>query len=154
MKTTWDGSLILPKTIDNNYRGSPIAKYAFFVIVAFTIVRSFIHLLAPDGGASTIATIPLDSYSDAAANAVIYLFGVWGLSQLLMGVFYLIATVRWRSLIPLLYLFVVFEYAVRIIVGHFKPVEILGTAPGAVGNYVLVPLALVLFLLSIRRKAT
>ena len=88
----FDSSLILPKSVDNTYRGLALPKYFFFVITIITTIRSCIHILLPDGGAQSIATIPLDSYSGEAAAAVVYLFGVWGLSQLIVGLFYLRST--------------------------------------------------------------
>jgi hypothetical protein len=97
----------------------------------------------------SIATIPLNTYSSGAANTVIYMFGVWGLSQLMMGVVYLIVGLKYKSLIPLMYIFITFEYIMRIIIGHLKPITTVGTAPGSVGNYILVPLGIIMFLLSI-----
>lgn len=148
----FDIRLILPKSIDNTYSGNVIARGFFYLIILFTVVRSLIHILAPDGGAMSIATIPLNTYSSAATNTVIYLFGVWGLSQLLMGAIYLIVALKYRSLIPLMYIFIVVEYGMRIIIGHMKPIITVGTAPGVVGNYILVPLGILMFLLSIQKN--
>lgn len=149
MKKQLDLKLILPKTVDNTYSGNVIPRLFFYIIILFTIVRSLIHILSPDGGAMSIATIPLNTYSSGAANTVIYMFGVWGLSQLMMGVVYLIVGLKYKSLIPLMYIFITFEYIMRIIIGHLKPITTVGTAPGSVGNYILVPLGIIMFLLSI-----
>ena len=54
---------IFPKTIDNNYRGNAISLILFIPITVVTVARSLIHIYAEDGGAQSIATIPLDSYS-------------------------------------------------------------------------------------------
>jgi len=121
-----------------------ISKYSFLFIAVVTIIRSFIHIFASDGGAQSIATIPLDLYSKEAADAVIYTFSVWGLSQLLMGIVYLAVFIRYAFLIPFMYVLLVTEYLSRIIIGMMKPVIITGTAPGSVGNYLMVPLCTVL----------
>lgn len=148
-----DFRLILPRTIDNRYQGLAAAKYVFYLVVVFTIARSLIHIFAPDGGAQSIATIPLDTFSPPnAADTAVYLFAVWGLSQLLLGVIYLLTALRWRSLIPLMYVLVIFEYALRLVIGHMKPMMTAGTAPGEIGNYVLIPLAVLMLLLSVLRK--
>jgi hypothetical protein len=152
MKKHIDFKLVLPKTIYNTYSGNIIPMAFFCFVIVFTIVRSLIHVLSPDGGSMSIATIPLNTYSSAAANTVIYLFGVWGLSQLIMGVFYLIVGLKYRSLIPLMYVFITVEYGMRIVIGHMKPIITGGIAPGAVGNYILVPLAIIMFFLSILKK--
>ena len=144
-----DKRLFLPRTVDNTYRGLPVARYVFYVIAAFTVIRSVLHIALPDGGAGSIATIPLGAYGQAAAGGVVYMFGVWGVSQLLMGAFYWIVVLRYKSLIPLMYAFVAVEYAARIAVGYVHPVALMGVAPGEVGNYILLPLAALMLLLSI-----
>ena len=140
---------LLPDVIDNQYHGMKIAKYAFWLILAATIVRSLIHIFAADGGAQTIATIPLDSYPTAAAAAVILMFSYWGLSQLLMGFVYLGVALKYRSLIPAMYVLLIFEYAMRFIIGQMKPIITAGTAPGSIGNWIMVPVFIVLLVMSL-----
>lgn len=143
---------IFPATIDNRYSGNRISLWFFYLMTAITIARSLVHIFAPDGGAQSIATIPLDSYSAAAGATVIYMFSTWGLSQLLLGLVFLLTALRYKSLVPLMYLFIVIEYGGRLLLGHAKPIVTEATAPGAIGNYILVPLAVVLFVLSLRKR--
>ena len=145
---------ILPKEINDDYKGRKIALYIFYLFTIVTVVRSLIHMFAPDGGAQSIATIPLDTYTTEAASTVILVFSLWGLSQLLMGIFYVIVNWRYKSLIPLMYLFIFVEYVMRLLLGILKPIETTGTAPGSVINYILPPLAMILFLLSINSTKT
>ena len=51
---------LFPSVANNEYRGSRIALALFAVLTGVAIVRSLIHILAPDGGAESIATIPLE----------------------------------------------------------------------------------------------
>jgi hypothetical protein len=143
---------VLPKKINNTYQGRKIALYLFYLFTIMTVVRSLIHVFAPDGGAQTIATIPLDSFSNEGASAVILIFSLWGLSQLIMGMFYVIVCLRYKSLIPLMYLFILFEYLMRLILGVLKPIETTGTAPGAIINFIIPPLVIILFLLSLNKS--
>lgn len=145
---------IFPKQINNTYTGHPIALYTFYIIIFITIVRSLIHILVPDGGAQSIATIPLDTYSVESANTVIFMFGLWGISQLLLGILFLIITIRYKALIPLMYLFIFTEYSLRLIFGFFKPITLTGVAPGGIGNYVFIILSILLFILSMKTKKT
>ncbi|MCL1803069.1 MAG: hypothetical protein FWG30_05420 [Eubacteriaceae bacterium] len=149
MNTKIQLSLVLPKTITNDYKGKKAALNFFYFATAITIVRSLIHMLAPDGGAQSLATIPLDHYSHPAKATIIYLFGTWGLSQLIMGVFYLIVAVRYKSLVPLMYIFIAFEYFMRIVIGRMKPIALTGTAPGAMGNLPFLMIAVLMFALSV-----
>ena len=140
---------LFPKTITNVFPGQRIALWLFVPLTALTVWRSQHHIFAPDGGAQTIATIPLDSYTDAGAAAVITIFALWGLSQLLIGLLYLIALIRYRALIPLLYLLFTLEYAVRLYIGHIKPIETAETAPGAAANLPFAIAGLILLALSL-----
>jgi hypothetical protein len=138
---------LFPSVFDNNFPGQPIALWVFYALTVLMLWRSWHHLTAPDGGAQSIATIPLDSYPAGAAATVIGIFALWGLSQLVIGLLYLMAAISYRSLIPLFYLLMIAEYAVRMLIGGFKPVETAGTAPGAVGNLPLMALAAVMLVL-------
>jgi hypothetical protein len=139
---------IFPRKVSNDYQGNPIAKWVFFVITLVTIMRSLVHILAPDGGAQSIATIPLDNYSEAAAATVILMFSLWGLSQLLMGFVYAIVLWRYQALIPFMYVLLIIEYGMRIILGMLKPIETAGTAPGGIGNFIFLPIAILMLILS------
>ena len=143
---------VLPKEINNNYNGRKIALYFFYLFTIMTVVRSLIHMFAPDGGAQTIATIPLDTFTKAGASTVILIFALWGLSQLIIGMFYVIVCWRYKSLIPFMYLFLFIEYSMRLILGFLKPIETSGTAPGAVVNFIFPPLIIILLLLSLNSK--
>ena len=95
---------LFPKEITNRYPGQKIALYVFIPLTLMLTFRSCMHLIAPDGGAQSIATIPLDTYSDGAAANVIAIFSQWGLSQLLLTLMFILVLIRYRSLIPLFYL--------------------------------------------------
>ena len=145
---------LLPAVVDNQFRGIKLSQYAFLLITVVTIVRSLIHVFAPDGGAQSIATIPLANYPADAAAAVILMFSLWGLSQLLMGFVYLVVYFKYKSLIPAMYVLMIVEYAMRIVIGQMKPIVTSGTAPGSIGNWIMVPVCIVLLILSLKRAKT
>lgn len=140
---------ILPNIVDNNYRGNKIALWFFYLITVVTFVRSCIHIFKYDGGAQSIATIPLDTYTDAGAATVVLIFSYWGLSQLMFGIIQVIIALKYKSLIPLMYLFMFFEYVGRFGISHFKPIETTGQAPGGIANIVLPFVCLIMFVISI-----
>lgn len=142
---------VFPAALDNHFPGHRIALYAFYALTALTLWRSQHHLFEHDGGAQSIASIPLDTYSNNAADTVVGIFALWGLSQLIIGLIYLLAAIRYRSLIPLLYVLFTFEYAMRFWVGTSKAIETVGTAPGSVINLPFMIAGVVLFALSIWR---
>ena len=143
-------SKVFPRENLGVYNGLGLAKWVFVLITIVTLARSLAHILLPDGGAQIIATIPVDTFSTNAANALIIIFGYWGLSQLIIGLLYVVVLVRYQSLIPLMFLFAFMEYLVRLIIAVVRPsIELTGTAPGEIGNYVAVPLMLIMFVLAL-----
>lgn len=141
---------LLPQPITTHYRGHPIAKWVFVAMTMLTIGRSLAHILIPDGGAQSIATIPLDAFSSAASAVVIGMFAQWGLTQLMFGLMYVLTLWRYQSLIPLIWVFIFVEWTGRLLLGFYKPFETAGTAPGAIGNLIFPVLALVMLVLSLR----
>ncbi len=143
-------NVVFPHTIDNDYKGLKIALYAFYILTLVTLWRSQHHLFAADGGAMSIASIPLDTFTSDGEMAVIGVFGLWGLSQLIIGFIYLAVAIRYRSLVPFMYLLMFFEYIMRTFyISNFKPIPTLETAPGAIGNIIFIIIVPILFTLSI-----
>lgn len=126
-------------------------KSVFFVISIITILRSLIHIISPDGGAGSIAGIPLSQYSMEASQTIIFMFALWGISQLIIGLFYIYVLIIKPNLIPIMLLSLTLEYSLRLIIGQLKPILTTHTAPGAYGNYIMIPLSIILFLLSIKK---
>lgn len=143
---------VLPKLADNHYNGHKLALLFFYLITIVTIIRSCIHIFKQDGGAQSIATIPLDTYTNGGAKAVIFIFAYWGLSQLMFGLLQGIVAVKYKSLVPLIYLFLLFEYVGRFGISFFKSIETTGQALGGVINYALPLIFIIMFFLSIHSK--
>ena len=145
---------LLPKQLNNEYQGALVAKWIFIAIVVMTLARSLAHILLPDGGVQSIATIPLETYSLGASKVVIGMFAQWGLSQLMFGLLYVIVQWHYQSLIPLMWLSIVLEWLGRLLTGLMKPFETAGTAPGSIGNLVIPVLTLVMLVLSLRDRVS
>ena len=60
---------LFPDRIDNAYHGHVVAMWTFAGVTLISIARSLIHVLAPDGGAQSIAMIPLDRMTPPGATA-------------------------------------------------------------------------------------
>lgn len=138
--------VFMPKKIKQPSTFVYLSVRFLWLITVASIIRSLLHIFLPDGGAQSIATIPLTSFPIEAQAVIVGMFAFWGLSQLLSSLFYiyiLIAKVQW---IPLAWLIILFEYTARWLIGQWKPFETIGTAPGAIGNYVLIVLSLTMLL--------
>ncbi|MCC8429552.1 hypothetical protein [Reyranella aquatilis] len=123
---------------------------SFWVAVAWLVaitVRSCIHLLAPDGGAQSIATI--DVTGVAGGSNIVAIFGQWGAIQLLLALLLWVLLLRWRGTVPLVLLVFTLEPVLRGLAGHLKPVTTMGTAPGAEINWLVLPVMAFFFYLSL-----
>jgi hypothetical protein len=131
---------VLPKS-GAAYLGPQVPFYFLTAIAAANTIRSLIHL-SPDGGASTIAGIPLDGGTkiDRGLRPV-------GREPVLLALLYWAVILRYRFLM----LFTVFaEQALRSLAGSLKPIEAAHTPPGAIGGYLLLPAPLIMFLWGLR----
>jgi hypothetical protein len=144
LRTIWE--TLLPIRADNTVRGSRLPFYVFILIAAIGTVRSFIHILAPDGGAGSIAGMDL---SVAGADEVIFAFALWGSAQLVYALLQWLVILRYRSLIPLMWLVQLFETLGRMLAGWIKPVPFAHTPPGAYQNYIYLVLALLMLALAL-----
>jgi hypothetical protein len=142
-------SRFLPR-VPEDYEGSPLAFYFLVVIAILSSVRSLIHIVAPDGGANSIAGLALAVTGGAD---IVAMFAQWGASQLILTVFYWLAILRYRFLIPFMLAIVLLEQLLRIGIGHLKPLEVASPPPGAIGSYIVLPLSLIALVLSLRRAS-
>ncbi len=126
--------------------GPALAWWIAFLYLSLITVRSLIHMLAPDGGAQSIATIDV---SVAGGANIIAIFGQWGAIQLLLALLLWVLLLRYRGLVPLVLLVFMLEPALRAFEGHLKPVITEGVAPGAEFNWMVEPILIATFLLSL-----
>ena len=136
---------------DQPYQGGR-APLLFLALSAFaSTARSLVHLLAPDGGAGSIAGINLGVAGGANIVAV---FGQWGASQLVLALLQWLVLLRYRFLVPAMLAVLVLEQLLRLLAGRLKPLQLDTPPPGAYGTYVVLALGLVFLALAVRNSAT
>lgn len=101
-------SRIFPTQIDD-YRGYQLAVWLlalFFLVKTFASVNAIglNPLWSNRDVLQGVERVPLDTFSTNAAHAAIVLFAWWGVTALVFTVLGLIAVVRYRALVPLIYL--------------------------------------------------
>ncbi len=144
---TWapNVSRLLPRD-PASYFGAMIAFWVTALYLVVITVRSCIHLFSADGGAQSIATIDTDV---AGGDNIIAVFGQWGATQVLLALLLWVLLLRYRGLLPLVILILLIEPLLRALSGHLKPIETIGTAPGAALNWYAVPILAVLLYLAL-----
>jgi len=147
--------MLLPRNLNNEYRGYRIALWIFGLIIA---VRALQSLMIIFNGPATIAGadgIPLDTYPAGAAQTVLGIFAqnsLWRLIFSLMGV---VALIRYRTAIPLMFTVMIITFAGAQALSLYVPLARTGSAPGLIVNRVMVGLMIVGLALSmIERRRT
>lgn len=143
-----DWSRYLPK-VPGDYQGPAPAFYFLVLIAIISTVRSLIHMFALDGGAHSIAGLAIDV---AGGTNLIAIFSQWGSSQLILAIVYWVGILRYRFLVPFMLSIVVLEQVLRIGMGLVKPVEVASAPPGKIYSYILLPLAVIALVSSLRSK--
>ena len=142
---------LIPETIVNKIPSNKFVYYFCLLLVTFNLFRSLEHIFAEDGGAESIAGIPLSSYSEEAANNIVSIFAQWGFSQLVLACMLLLVVLKMRELIPLMLLIIALENILRGAVGLYKPL-ILGDAPPGAVSRIIGLVTLVVLFISIREN--
>ena len=140
---------ILPARIDNRYRGHPAGLWLFVPIALIKLSQSLTHLLKHDGGAQSLSTIPLDTYPPGAAQNIVGMFARLGLEQLLLASIFWLVLLRYRALIPLMYVLIVAHFIGSRIVAQYKPLALAGTSSVGTPFLVIALLSVVGLVLSL-----
>ena len=141
-------STVLPQP-NNSYSGSKVSLYYLVLLSCMFTFRGVVHYFVPDGGSGIIAGLPLETYSEGAVQSIITGFGVYGKYHLIQAVLAWLIVFRWRTLIPIFLLVVGIDQLLGIILITVKPLPVI--PPGQISVYLLFPITLVAFLLSIRQ---
>ena len=142
---------LIPETIENKIPNNKFVYFFTWLLVAFNFFRSLEHIFNDDGGAQSIAGIPLDFYIPEASNNIISIFAQWGFSQLVLACILLLIVLKIRELIPLMLLIIALENIFRAGIGQYKSLIIDSAPPGALTPLIGL-LTLIFFFISIREK--
>jgi len=140
---------ILPRNIDNTFHGQKLALWIFVFIVLMKIAQSLAVLFGGPFVISSADGIPLDTYTPAAAQTVVSLWALLGITRFLIGLLCLLVLARYRSMMPFMFGLLLLQDVGRHIVFHFIPIVRVGTPAGPTVNFVLMVLAIVGLVLSL-----
>jgi hypothetical protein len=141
---------ILPRQIDNAYRGHKAALWVFGVVVFMKTAMSLNSIFNGRQVAASADGIPLDSFTPAGAQAVVTLFAIWGLAHLAICALCIVVLVRYRAMVPLMLSLLLLEHVARRIIVWVMPIARTGTPPGLAVNLVLLALMAAGLALSLR----
>lgn len=141
---------LLPQRIDNLYYGHKLALWLFALLVFMKVAMSLNSIFNGYSVATSADGIPLDTFPPAAAQAVVSLFAIWGLSHFVICLLCILVLVRYRSMIPFMFALLLLEHVSRRLILYLLPIVRSGTSPGFYINLVLMALIIVGLVLSLR----
>lgn len=149
---------LFPRQADSRYDGYRAALWLLGLYIALKLAMSLNSIFNTAQVAAGADGIPLDSFGPAAAQEVLTLFALVGLGQLALALTAAAVLIRYRALVPLMFLLLLGEaVARRLIVLSFDATR---TAAGSggfsinVGLLGLLALGLALSLIPVRKRAT
>lgn len=106
-------SRIFPKQLDNDYRGLWLGLAIFVAAMAVNALQGVMSMINTRRTAIHADGIPLDSFSPAAQQEVLTMFALLGMWVVVLPLLSAVALVRYRAMIPLLYLMLLSEQLAR-----------------------------------------
>ena len=153
-------SRIFPKKIDNDYRGHWLGIAIFALIIVARLSQGANILFNAYDVAIRADGLPLDTYGQAAASTIVALIMRLGLLLLVLHLQGLVALIRYRAMIPLIYALLLIVQISSQALAITSPIArtsaqtmvVLGMPAGIFGNYVVLALLLLGFLLSLQKR--
>jgi len=146
---------ILPRYIDNTYRGHRLALWLFVPILILKLLMSLGSIFIGERVARFADGIPLDSYTLAGASTVVTLFAQWGLLHLVIVLLCVLALFHYRAMVPFMFGLLLVEHLIRKqLILAFLPIVRVATTPSVVVNTALLVLMIAGLGLSLWRRGS
>jgi hypothetical protein len=143
---------LLPRRMDNEYRGHKLALWLFGLVIAMKSAQSLAIIFNGYPTARDADGIPLDSFTPAVAQTVVAVFAQGSLWRLFFCLLCVLALLRYRSAVPLMFGLLALNYLAAKLVFIFVPLPRVGAPVGPLVNLALFVVMLVGLALSLWRR--
>lgn len=143
---------LLPRLCDNTYHGSKLALWLFALLVLIKVAMSLNSVFNGYSVASVADGFPLDTFTPAGAQAVVSMFAAWGMAHLIISLMCIVVLVRYRALIPFMFVLLLLEQLGRRVVFLVMPVVGKANSAGFYINLLIIALLIVGLVLSLRSR--
>ncbi len=121
---------IFPQQIDNTYRGYTLALWLLVPIVLMKLLMGGNSIINTRDVIETADKIPLGSYGAEAGAMIVFMFKSWGLNLVLLSLLGVLALIRYRAMVPLVYLLLLIENAGRKVFTAIEPIRVVSSGDG------------------------
>jgi len=143
---------LLPKRLDDDYRGHKLALWLFAFVVAMKGTQSLAIILNGYPTAKGADGIPLDSFAPQVAQTVVAVFAQGSLWRLFFCLLGMILLIRYRSAVPLMFALLASNYLAAQLVFKLVPLPRVGAPVGPLINLLLFVVMCVGLALSLWRR--
>jgi len=119
---------ILPRQVDNTYRGYKVALWLFGLLVFMkagislgSIFNGYLRRVPPTGSPGHIHARRRAGRS--------FSFALWGLSQLMICLLCVLVLVRYRAMVPFMFALLLLEHLSRKLILQIMPIDTTGAPP-------------------------
>jgi hypothetical protein len=113
---------LFPRKFDNTYRGYWPAIWLLVPIVVLRLIMGGNSMWHPHYVATSADGLPLESYTAAGAQVVVSMYAMMGVYLVLLALQSVLVMIRYRSMIPYVYLLLLLDQMGGALVNHLYPV--------------------------------
>jgi hypothetical protein len=114
---------LFPRQVDNRFDGRRAAVWLLALLIGLKLMVSLNSILNTESVAESADGFPLASYGGDGARAVLMLFALGAVANLAMALFGVAVLLRWRALVPFVYLLSLLEHGGRRLVVESYAIE-------------------------------
>lgn len=145
---------LFPTQVDNAFLGYRTAIWILVLVVLFRLTMGAQVLFNTEFAAQTADGIALDKFGLAGGTAFVMVFKLFGWDFLLLNLVAVVVLIRYRALIPFLYLLFLTEQLGRLVLVLTHPIARTGVHMLPFNmNHVLMGLLAIGFVLSLIRRS-
>ena len=142
-------SKLFPPSMDNRYCGRKAALWLLGLIVLIKGAMGINCIFNGYAVATTADGIPLETFTPDGARVVVSFLALWGWSLLLFCLLGVLALLRYRAMVPLLFLLLLLEQLGRKWILQALPIDSGGESPAISINLVLLGVMVIGLVLSL-----
>ena len=152
---------LFPRQVDNGYRGHVVAIWLLLPLALVKLLQGA-NVAGLLGTANTrrilegVDRVPVSTFPPEAASHLLFLFAAWGLGIFTLGLLALIVLVRYRAMVPLMFLVLLIEQGGRMVLSSIhlgRPLVSLAASPANLINWAFLLIIVIGFALSLSGRA-
>jgi hypothetical protein len=142
---------MLPKSIDNTYRGQRVALGILGLLALMKLVIGINSIINGDVVMASADGIPLATYPATAAQTLVALWALLGLTHVVTSLLCVLVLTRYRSMTAFMFVLLLFQHLTGRVILYYIPIARTGAPPASAINLIHLTLMIAGLALSLWR---